>query len=476
LPLDEFPQQGIAVFTLYDERMLPVAERLAYVHPDRKLYVSAEPEKKYYATREMVTVKIKTTDERGHPVSAHLGVSVCDPFYDNPEDPANILTHCYLTSQIRGKIYNPAFYFDEKNTDRASALDLLLLTQGWRRYVWQADDCLSPRGEAVVGDEITGKQTVQKKKSKREQAVLQVIKVSDADENAQFIVVDTTGYFVFDADMQKALNPGYLYFKPMLPEELEPVLKINDPFEAIRRVGGMQETFYPLSNPVISSEPEEERLPVIGQDVILLDEVTVTGKSRKPVRDKYMGRLDSLLQMNLGPWECEHGRLENYLPGYTHHHDPAYCPCPNPTKRFPPVEGKTYTIGKYNYLGPGAGGCVFTVEDYKTIVYRGPVYSDEELLRMNGLWRVKGYYGVREFYHPDEIDMQSSLPDARNTLFWSPSVVTDENGEATVSFYCSDLNTAFTGRIEGTDGAGLFGLSTFDFRAIKVPVIREEDK
>jgi hypothetical protein len=67
--------------------------------------------------------------------------------------------------------------------------------------------------------------------------------------------------------------------------------------------------------------------------------------------------------------------------------------------------------------------------------------------------------------------MQSSLPDARNTLFWSPAVVTDENGEATVSFYCSDLNTTFTGRIEGTDGAGLLGLSNFDFRVLKIPAV-----
>jgi hypothetical protein len=188
-----------------------------------------------------------------------------------------------------------------------------------------------------------------------------------------------------------------------------------------------------------------------------------------------MGRLDSLLQMNLGPWECDHGRLENYLPGYTHHHDPAYCPCASPTERHPPVIGKRYDLMKPTYYERNGSPCWFTVE-HRVIIYNGPAYSDEELLRMNNLWRVKGYYGVREFYHPDEIDMQSSLPDPRNTLFWSPSVVTNENGEATVSFYCSDLNTAFAGRIEGTDGAGLIGMSAFDFRVLKVPIFGKEEK
>ena len=46
------------------------------------------------------------------------------------------MSHSYLSEQIRGDIFNPTYYFDEKNADRIIALDLLLMTQGWRRYVW----------------------------------------------------------------------------------------------------------------------------------------------------------------------------------------------------------------------------------------------------------------------------------------------------------------------------------------------------
>jgi hypothetical protein len=466
LPLDEFPGQGIAVITLYDENLLPVAERLAYVHSEKKLYITATTEKKNYLTREKVTVKIKSTDEAGNPVPAHLGISVYDPYYDNPEAPLNILAYCHLTSQIRGRIYNPGYYFDEKNANRMEAMDLLLLTQGWRRCIWQADSPAS-RGQAVVGDEITGIQTVRKRKQK--DAVLQLVKVSDANENAQFVTVDSAGNFAIDAGLMRTLNPGYLYLKPMLPEEFKPELNMNDPFEVIGQARKTKDIFYPVACPDESSESAEERPPVISQDIILLDEVTITGKSHKPIRDRYMGRLDSLMQMNLGPWVCDctpSGYLENYREGYTHHPHGSY----SGQKRLP-VIGKTYEIIKYKDVGQ-----YWVVADIKYIVYNGPDYSDEELLQMNGLWRVKGYYGVREFYHPDEIDMQSSLPDARNTLFWSPAVVTDENGEATVSFYCSDLNTGFTGHIEGTNGTGLIGMSAFDFRVLKVPVFGKEDK
>jgi hypothetical protein len=476
LPLKEFPGQGIAVITLYDEKLQPVAERLVYVHPEKKLCITATTDKKNYLTREKVSVKIRTTDEKGNPVAAHLGISVYDPYYGNPEDPTNILTHAYLSSQIRGKLYDPGYYFDEKNSGREVALDLLLLTQGWRRYVWQPEN-LTPHGPDVVYDEITGIQKVKKKKN--DQAVLQVIKVSDADKNTQFITVDSAGYFAVDASLLKTFNSGYLYLKPMLPEKFNPALVIDDPFEAILHAKKIKKAFYPLACPDFA-EAADERPLVTSQGVILLNEVIVTGKSGKIIRDKYMGQLDSLAQMHLGPWVCEEGHLENYLPGYTHHHDPRYCPCPVPVKqRSIPVKGKLYALFKPKYFdnckGKG-GGCCFMVLDRIKITYSGPVYSDEELLRMNGLWRTKGYYGVREFYQPDEVDMQSSLPDSRNTLFRSPSVVTDENGEATVSFYSSDLNTGFVGRIEGTDGMGLLGMSAFDFRVLKVPVFGKENE
>jgi hypothetical protein len=58
-------------------------------------------------------------------------------------------------------------------------------------------------------------------------------------------------------------------------------------------------------------------------------------------------------------------------------------------------------------------------------------------------------------------------------LLWEPSVITDENGEATVTFYCSDINTGFTGHIEGVGDGGLLGLSSFDFRVIKTNPLTE---
>ena len=88
-------------------------------------------------------------------------------------------------------------------------------------------------------------------------------------------------------------------------------------------------------------------------------------------------------------------------------------------------------------------------------------------MRLNNIWRTKGYYALREFYQPDEVDLESPIPDSRNTLFWSPFVVTDEKGEAIISFYCSDINTGFIGRIEGINGLNLLGSTICNLRVIK---------
>ena len=181
---------------------------------------------------------------------------------------------------------------------------------------------------------------------------------------------------------------------------------------------------------------------------------------------KLMGHLDSMMYLNLGPWVCdccinEPGPyLNDYRKGYTHH--PPEIEEPYEGKRHIPIPGKLYRFIKF---AKGANGIRYVEHVYDAIYVSA--YTDEELLRMNNIWRIKGYYGTREFYQPDEVDMLSSIPDVRNTLLWAPEVVTDANGEAVVSFYCSDINTGFTGRIEGIGGDGLLGTAKFDFRVTR---------
>lgn len=469
IPLSEFPYQGIAEFTLFNAAMQPVAERLVYVHPEKKLHIDIVTEKESYVLREKATLKVKVTDDNGQPVKADLGISVFDKAYSNPDDRVNMLAYCYLSSQIRGAVCRPAYYFDEKNADRMQAMDLLLLTQGWRRYVWELNGTVR-HGEMFLRDDVTGIQTLgSKKKSKGTGGAKQLIQVSGAEGNSTYLMTDSLGRFTVDTDLMKTLRGGYVYLKPMLSKEFKPELEIQDYFPAIDSIRRKKSFDCSLIN--CTQRPKEEiyDAPVVsGDSTILLDEVVIARKARKPFRDKLMGRLDSLAQMNLNSvYVCTScGLLLNYNPDYQGHHalvGEGGCPAKG---RKQPVDGETYRIAKYKYYGDAKGGGVyFSVVDAHSVVYHATEFTEEELLRMNNMWRVKGYYG--KLYQPDEIDMQLPVPDARNTLLWAPSVVTDEKGEATVSFYCSDINTGFIGVAEGVDGTGLLGTDQCEFRVIR---------
>lgn len=472
IPLKEFPMQGIAEFTLYNADGQPMAERLVYVHPERKLHIELNTDSARYFTRGKGKLNVKVTDEAGNPVQAHLGLSIFDRAYQNELNPENMLSYCYLSTEIKGNIHNPAYYFDSNNKDRQAALDLLLLTQGWRRYVWEKADT-AMLADCFLSDEIRGKQIIGKKKQKELANGGQLIQVSGPSTKSQFIIVDSLGRFTVSTDQMIALRGGYVYLKPMLDkDEYKPSIVVEESFYKADSLRKSCQSFFACMNPSLVVSDLALDYPVISQDSsILLSEITVTGKKGRIFRDKMMGRLDSLAQISIGvSWVCgcksDCGTFLNDYKGYSHH--PIGCPGAPPKKRVPPVIGETYALIKYEPVGKKGGwndGWIITAMDHVT--YQGEEFTEEELLRMNNLWRVKGYYGTREFYQPDELDVQSPLPDARNVLLWKPDIITDEKGEAEVEFFCSYINTNFMGVIEGTDGIGNIGTSQCEFRVLK---------
>src|SRR5690606_29010336 len=128
------------------------------IKQDQQLKIKTILDKSEYKTRERATLKIKVTDENEKSVVAHLGLSVYDEIYQNKLDTKNILTHYQLSTQLKGNIYNPSYYFNKDNNNRKEALDLLLLTQGWRRYVWNEEN-LKKRNlklQPLISDTLVG--------------------------------------------------------------------------------------------------------------------------------------------------------------------------------------------------------------------------------------------------------------------------------------------------------------------------------
>ncbi len=461
IPLKEFPYQGIAEFTLFDDKLRPAAERLVYVNPEKKLTVEAHLDKDRYQTREKVVLKIKVTDENGQPVVANLGVNVYDKLYRNADDPENILTHCYLGSQLRGKIYDPAFYFDTKNKNREDALDLLLLTQGWRRYVWDEEilQANNNKNQYVVFDTIYG-EVHAIKHTKQTKGIPQIVMVSNQGKNKQsdLIVSDSIGRFTVTPAQLKMFSGEYVYLKPLAPEKFKPRLKIAEPFDLINEISKTKEIDYPLPALLIKKSDNTVEPLVEGHNSIKLAEVTVKGRGIATFRDKYIGQLDSLAKI-----EAAGGDYVGIPCGTLN------CPFHKSDRSKKPIDGKVYNVclGQHGEaLGPDWPYDYYFGDEKRIYHNYNQYFTEQELLKRYNLSRIKSYERHREFYEPkyDNTDsLNDPLPDYRNTLLWKPMVITDEKGEAVLEFYCSDINTHFVGNIEGLTGEGMLGTTGFEF-------------
>ena len=70
---------------------------------------------------------------------------------------------------------------------------------------------------------------------------------------------------------------------------------------------------------------------------------------------------------------------------------------------------------------------------------------------------LEGYSAVREFYSPD-YSMLPPEPDYRRTLYWNPSVTTDENGIAKIQFYNNSSCRNFSVSAETVTSHGMIGV------------------
>lgn len=130
---------GIARVTLEDMEGNGLAERLIYVHYDKQAKIEIKTDKEKYLPREKVEVTVSAKNSLGKPIAADLSIAVTDDQLLSHADDhsSNLLSWMLVESELTGKIEKPEFYFDPKEEKAEQALDLLLLTHGWRRFVWR---------------------------------------------------------------------------------------------------------------------------------------------------------------------------------------------------------------------------------------------------------------------------------------------------------------------------------------------------
>ncbi len=133
IPLDGIPS-GMIQMTLFDANWKPMAERISFVNKED-----------YFFATKMVPVT-KSTERRGKntlvidvpdTLKTNLSISITDAGLTKADpDADNIVSHLLLGGDLRGYIHNPYYYFTGNDDTVRAHLDLVMLTNGWRRFKW----------------------------------------------------------------------------------------------------------------------------------------------------------------------------------------------------------------------------------------------------------------------------------------------------------------------------------------------------
>ena len=128
-----FPS-GILHAILTDSGMNPISERLVFnMNSYDIVRTDVSTDKQNYNRREKIVSYIDLKDMSGQPLSGSFSVSVTDDGAVLPDSTNTIFTTLLLTSDLRGYIEDAGWYFTSEGF-REQDMDVLMLTQGWRRY------------------------------------------------------------------------------------------------------------------------------------------------------------------------------------------------------------------------------------------------------------------------------------------------------------------------------------------------------
>ncbi|NTS43851.1 hypothetical protein HRG84_23415 [Flavisolibacter sp. BT320] len=459
--------EGVSQFTVFDAAIKPVCERLYFI-PPAKNKVQLQTARQLYGTRQKVDLLLDSIPDSRSSLS--LAVYQLDEWQSG--DDLTIEQYLWLTSELSGPVESPAFYFGPVTEDARRTADLLMMTQGWRRFQWnglqEAPVLKYPRERA--GHLVTGRVTdVQTGSPAKEvQVYLSVpaspyklfTAISDSNGVVQFEVSDYYGDGEMVVQTAVAKNTQHKVeiltpFAESYGERATYPLAFNPAWQnaLLNRSIGMQAQHIYHTDAIRQYKypPVKDTLPFYGKGMYAysLDDYvrfnTVEEVLREYVREINVGVK--------GSGESLRFKLYNDMERRFHEANILVLvdgvPQLNPNKVFDldplkiknlDVIPRNFVLGQINYQG---------LANFKS--YTGQ-YEGLELDPQAISIDYSGLQLQRSFFTPEyatEQQRESRLPDLRTTLYWQGDVTSK-----TVSFYTGDNKGRFLAVLQGIDGNG----------------------
>ena len=476
---------GLLQFTLFNADWIPVAERVVFINNQKHAFY---PELK--ATQINVDARGKNTLEIKLPdtLFTNMSLSITDEMIGQPSQ-HTIYSDMFLSSEIKGKVYNPGYYLSGNTDEIASHLDLVMLTNGWRRFDWDKIKAqIGPQNGYPIENgymKLVGRVTGIK--TDKDNLLNMIIVSKDSSRQFASVSLQKDGSFehsviLFDtAKILYSINND-----PALTEKA--TLQIQNglmPLSA-KTISVFNEQQHTETNPAVKEKLDQLWMQQEVQrkklEETTLKEVTVTATAKTPVAkldERYTSgffrenpaRKSYVLDLSNPNTVVAASTIMEYLtsrvPGLMvsgngsmqwRGHSPnlymnevktdlatlSAIPLINVAmiKAFPPI----FMFA----TGGGMGGAV--------IVYtrNGNDYTPPELPGLQSL-RLSGYNKFKEFYYPNYEQPEAGFvkPDHRTTLYWNPDIFTNQTLQnLKIEFYNNDFSKSFRLVLEGINAAG----------------------
>lgn len=473
---DFFPA-GIVHFLLIDKDRNILSERLVFSSQSStfaKTTVSLDKGK--YQTRDKINMSIHITDEDEEPLSGNFSLAVVDANVVNKDTTSTIVSTLLLSSELKGYIESPMSYLQTDNKKSVAALDVLLMTQGWRRYdipnLLKEKPTKDLKYPAELGEEVSGKAEGTFSGLKEGSITLLAIK-------------DTT---VIGTVLTKPDNDGKFIFKNLeYPEETKYIIQSKTKSGSSKVFLTMDSIphFPPLTPPVIMMQEKPAMKDTVsvttnrkysaydGMKVYNLGEVMVTAKRKSFIRpESPYWSITSSQVITAKEIEKRHPLsildVLRMIPGVTVVGTDVFFQGGSPSllllDNIPSnldqceiliddIQEAFVTPGIIAGImfGPRGGSGAIIIKTKRGFVQKNTINSNLKIVK------ALGYQQPVQFYSPvysTEQERNSSKPAYRTTIHWNPNVQVDSSGTVNLSFFAADISTKYSIVLEGGSSSG----------------------
>jgi hypothetical protein len=474
--------EGISHITLFNADLQPVCERLFFKTPDNFLHVKINSDNAVYDLRRKVKLSIHASDSAGLIQNASLSLSVFKSDSLPLTSQKDILSYLLLTSDLRGEIESPESYF-KPGADKLT--DLLMLTHGWRRFLWDKV-FLSQPGHTYLpelqGHLIKGK--VLDQTGNPSMNVKTFLAYPSKKINLSTAISNRAGEVHYILKDFKGAQE--IILQTNLSEDSIHTIAIENPFSS---------SYANLSPRDFILKPSSKRglslrsVAMQVQDIFQQDEDAVEQLLTSALADSsaFYGKADETYFLDKytrframeevmreyvsGVWVRKrkgrfhfmaldkiHDRVFNEdplvlmdgVPVFDVHQLMAFDPFK--VKKLEVIT-RPYFLGNMTFQG------IVSYSTYSGDLAGYPIHPKSTRLDYEGLQQ------KREFYSPlyeTEKKRSSRIPDQRHLLYWLP-VLDVKNGVAEAEFYTSDLAGDFVIQVQGLSDSGLMGSASHQF-------------